>query len=86
MRHLPNDRCVFMDDNAPLHRSRMRKTYMENNSINTTTWPAQSPDMNIIENIWFHIKRELETVSHTITTRDQLFEEIHRIWENISID
>ena len=24
------------------------------------SWPAQSPDINIIENIWLHIKRKLQ--------------------------
>lgn len=84
-RHFPDDNYIFMDDNAPVHRARLVKNYLEENSIKTTTWPAQSPDMNIIENIWLIIKRELETVSHLITTRDQLFSEIRRIWEEISV-
>ena len=77
---------VFQDDNAPVHRARSVMTYMEENHVNTTTWPAQSPDLNIIENVWLHIKRELKNVSERIGSKQQLFEEIQTIWENVSVD
>ena len=77
---------VFQDDNAPVHRARSVMTYMAENRVNTTTWPAQSPDLNIIENVWLHIKRELQNVSEHITSKQQLFDEIHTIWQNVTID
>jgi transposase len=85
-RHFPDDNYVYMDDNAPVHISHLLRNYIAENSIKTTTWPVQSPDINVIENIWLKIKRELENVCHRISTRDQLFDEIRRIWENISLE
>jgi transposase len=32
---------------------------MENNNIELLPWPAYSPDMNIIENMWAHIKDQV---------------------------
>jgi transposase len=85
-RHFPENNYVFQDDNAPVHRARVVKAYMEENDINCTEWPAQSPDLNIIENVWLRIKRDLQKVVLTITNRDQLFTEIHRIWQNLPIE
>ena len=43
---------VFQHDGAPCHRSKSTDVFLSNNGICTITdWPAQSPDINIIENI-----------------------------------
>jgi len=47
-RHFGHDEYTFMDNNALVHRARIVKTYMENNNVNTTDGPAQSPELNII--------------------------------------
>ena len=48
-----------MDDNAPVHRAHTVKNYKDQNEVTSIEWPAQSPDLNIIENIWLYMKREL---------------------------
>ena len=85
-RHFPDNSYIFMDDNAPVHRARLVSAYMQDNDINTTEWPAQSPDINVIENIWLRLKRDLKNVSRNIQTPDQLFAEIHRLWQNIPVE
>jgi transposase len=47
------------------------------NNITTTEMPAQSPDLNIIENIWLKIKRDLQSVATNIGTGEELFQEIN---------
>jgi len=56
-RHFPQNNYIFQDDNAPVHRARTVIEYKLKNNIKTLTWPAQSPDLNIIENIWFRLKK-----------------------------
>ena len=84
VRHFLNKPYLFQDDNAPVHRARITCEYKQNNNIPSITWPAQSPDINIIENIWLKIKRLLQNTARNITTRDELFNAILHIWQNIA--
>lgn len=67
-----------------MHRARITFEYKVKNNIPSITWPAQSPDINIIENIWLKIKRSLQSMTRDITTQDELFYVLLDIWQNIA--
>ena len=46
-------------------------------------WPAKSPDLKVIENIWLYMKRELQKSVVNIATKNDLLREILRVWRNI---
>lgn len=82
-RHFQNNSYLFQDDNAPVHRATRLAVYKVQNNVKTISWPAQSPDLNIIENIWLYIKRKLSFRVNVINSEQDLFYEILRIWTEI---
>ena len=52
-------RKMFQHDNDPKHTSKVVKDYLEENGIQFLDWPAQSPDLSPIENLFGIIKRSV---------------------------
>ena len=50
----PEENASFQDDNAPIHTSRIVKEWHEEycNETEHLVWPAQYPDLNIIDDLW----------------------------------
>ena len=78
--HYPNKPYRFQDDNAPVHRARITCQYKQQQNIPSITWPAQSPDINIIENLWLRIKQKLQNNAINIRTPQELFAAILDVW------
>ena len=82
-KYFPSEDFIFQDDNAPVHRARCTVEYKLRNKIKSLSWPAQSPDINIIENIWLRLKNALQRNIDAITSVDELKTAITTAWMNV---
>ena len=53
----PSTDWIYMDDNATCHRSLVTNAFKTQAGIQTLRWPARSPNLNPIENVWSLLKR-----------------------------
>lgn len=76
-----SENFIFQQDNAPCHKADFTMKFFERNNIKLLNWPAQSPDLNPIENLWAYIDKELKKCQ--IKNKRDLIVEVTRIWQEI---
>jgi len=76
---------VFMHDGAPCQRSASILAFLDSRNVCLLSdWPAQSPDLNIIENMWAQIK--MNTLKQYATSKDDLWTIVKHEWYAIPND
>lgn len=77
-----NHSNIFQHDGAPPHRSASTVAYLNNRKVcYISDWPPQSPDVNIIENMWAELKRRL--LLHNPKNLDELWDSCLSEWQKI---
>ncbi len=77
-----DEECIFQQDLAPAHSSKATKKWLTDNNIQVLDWPANSPDLNVIEAIWDTMKRRMRNKKPT--TSEQLKQVIMESWDSIT--
>ena len=68
-----------MQDNAPLHSAQKNTGYQQKLGFcgpRKMNWPAKSPDLNPIENLWSILKRRVYENGRQFRSKDDLCQEI----------
>ena len=76
----PDGNYTFIQDNAPVHVSFEARTWLDCNSVITSVCPPQSPDLNLIENLWRKTKVQLRKNINDCTTPSDLYQRFQSIF------
>ncbi|KRJ97477.1 uncharacterized protein Dyak_GE28378, isoform C [Drosophila yakuba] len=78
------DNWTFQQDNAPIHTSRATKTFFSSKSIPLLEWPAISPDLSPIEDLWGILSARIYKNGRQFDNIRQLKDVLVAEWELIS--
>lgn len=70
--------CFYLNDSARPHRTKKITEWHQINNVNKIAWPGNSPDLNLIENLWGIIKKKLNRLESS--NKQKIIENIKRIW------
>ena len=94
---LIGEKCIYQQDNAPCHKAKAVMEWFDDPTpedlrqddvdwrFDTLEWPAQSPDLSPIENLWSEVEQDLKRRCVHPTSNAALFKEVKFSWENISM-
>ena len=75
--------AVLQDDNTRPHRARVVNTFSQQAGVNRMDWPACSPDLNPIENLWDHLEQRVVRNHPPAQTLQQLLAQLQLEWQAI---
>ncbi len=72
---------IFQQDLAPAHNAKSTKSCLNDHGVGVLDWPANSPDLNPIENLWGIVKRKMRNKSPK--NADELKATVKETWDSI---
>ncbi|GFS98484.1 uncharacterized protein TNCV_3478741 [Trichonephila clavipes] len=72
-----------MDDNATCHRTLVVQDCLDSEDIQRLVWPARSPDLNRIENVWSALGRQVAGRNYPPTNKNTLIRALTEEWDKL---
>ncbi|GFW02831.1 transposable element Tcb1 transposase [Trichonephila clavipes] len=73
----------FMDDNATCHRTLAVQDCLDSEGIQRLVWPARSPDLKVIENVWDALGRQVAGRNYPPTNKNTLIRALNEEWDKL---
>ncbi|OXA48396.1 Transposable element Tc3 transposase [Folsomia candida] len=70
---------IFQQDNASIHASRSTTDFLAAKNVQTLKWPARSPDLNPMENLWAELSRRVYSHGRQYRSKWELEQAIHMV-------
>lgn len=74
---------IFRQDNAPIHTSHSTMAWFQEHGVRVLPWPALSPDLNPIENVWGIMARRVYANGRQFDNVAELRDAITMAWDAI---
>ena len=76
--------ALFMQDNSTPHTAAIVTNWMQQHGVERLPWPANSPDLNPLENLWAKMKRALDTAG-PMNNAEQAWQMVQLQWNRIPL-
>ena len=76
---------IFQQDGAAIHTAHATAEFLEANDVEVLPWPARSPDLNPIENLWCDMVRDVYKDARSFATLAELRAALQQSWERIPV-
>jgi hypothetical protein len=83
MYELNSQNSIFMHDNDPKHTAKKTTEWLKVQRLEVLKWPANSPDLNPIENIWNILELRIRKRKIRFNSKDELWAIMQEEWYKI---
>jgi len=79
-------KIFFQEDNAPVHTAKVARSFIASSNVELLPWPAQSPDINPIENLWSYIEVKIRQRDSQPSSVTQLEQWVKEEWDAVPVN
>ncbi|QRW21853.1 Transposable element Tcb2 transposase [Rhizoctonia solani] len=75
---------TFQHNQDPKHTARLTQHWLASWGVSVLPWLSKSLDLNIIENVWWHLKERVRTHQPPALNKEELWKIVRDEWKQIS--